>query len=131
MSRPSRLSWYQAHSLLILEVLDTKFHVCSSFESIRTPEYANEDIPAVEIYFARFFGLTLVPILAQVILSIQSGNEDVRKSIVLTTLFLHLTSALHVFNRFRLTRDSGLTRDAGGSLLLTLFGTYLWFSGRV
>jgi hypothetical protein len=93
--------------------------------------YANHNIPAVEIYFARFFGLTLVPILAQIILSIQAGNEDVRKTIVLTTLFLHLTSALHVFNRFRLTRDSGLTRDVGGSLLLTVFGAYIWSNGLV
>jgi hypothetical protein len=72
-----------------------------------------------------------VPILAQIVLSIQSGDQDVRKTIVYTTLFLHSTSSLHVFNRFRFTRDEGLTRDAGGSFLLAGFGTYLLYSGLV
>jgi hypothetical protein len=72
-----------------------------------------------------------MPILVHLYLAMQTGNEDIRKAILYTTLYLHGTSALHVFNRFRVSGDPGLTRDVGGSLVLLGLGSYVAYSNLV
>ena len=131
VSRSLQRFSFQALSSRILEAEVIGHRVSFKTGDLEDPQAALLTIPALEIYFARFFGLTLVPIVAHVLLSLQAGNEDVRKANVYTTLFLHFTSALHVFNRFRLTRDPGLTRDVGGSLVLVGLGSYILYSDLV
>jgi hypothetical protein len=73
--------------------------------------------------------MTLMPIVAQTLSTVQDEAIASRRTTVLTTLFLHVTSAIHLLNQFRLTRNPALTRDATGSLVLAALGAYIAVNG--